>query len=307
MKINGSTVETTSQHHVSSEDQGCTEWFEAMSERDFRRLGRLIQDYCGICLSPAKRTMLEGRIGRRLKPLGFTSYHDYCEFLFSAKGMAEELTPMIDAVTTNKTDFFREPWQFDFLRDNAVPELAQMYGAGISRRLNVWSVACSTGEEPYTLAMVLATASSGDGARFDILATDISSKVLEVARTAVYDEERIAPVPINMRKKHLLKSRDHEKGLVKIAPELRERVSFRKLNLMDSEYAIPSAMDVIFCRNVIIYFDRATQEKVINRLWNRLIPGGYLFTGHSENLSGMKFVAQPVAASTYRKPLRTEL
>jgi chemotaxis protein methyltransferase CheR len=276
-----------------------------MSERDFQRLCRLIQERCGIQIVPGKRTLLEGRIGRRLNQLGLNSYREYCEYLFSLKGMAEELTPMIDAVTTNKTDFFREPYHFEFLRDKALPVLRKLYGAGASRKLNLWSAACSSGEEPYTLAMVLADLASCDHRlQFEILATDISTKVLDLARNAIYDRERVEPIPMTMRGKYLLKSRDPEKALVKIVPELRDKIVFRRLNLMDDNYLIQHPMDVIFCRNVIIYFDRPTQEQIINKLCSHLVPGGYLFMGHAETLTNMSVEVQCVAASTYQKSLK---
>lgn len=275
---------------------------DTLSERDFRRLCRLIHDYCGIVLSSSKRTLLEGRINRRMSRLGLSGYRDYCEYLFSDQGMAQELLPMIDAVTTNKTDFFREPWHFKFLVDRAFQVLQKLYGAGTSRKFNVWSAACSSGEEPYTLAMVLADkAEANPQFNYEILATDISSKILDTARNAVYDHERVEPIPLAMRKKYLLRSRDHEKNLVKIHPALKDRISFLRLNLKDERYGIPHLMDAIFCRNVIIYFDRATQEQIINRLCRYLVPGGFLFMGHAESLSSMKVPLNYIEDSTYQK------
>ena len=166
--------------------------------------------------------------------------------------------------------------------------------------MKFWSAGCSTGEEPYTLAMVLAEhALAQPQFRFSILATDISTKVLHLAEQAVYLHDKIQPVPIPMRKKYLLSSKDRK--LVRICPELRSRVSFFRLNFMDSDYALKDKMDVIFCRNVIIYFDRSTQQAILERLCRHLLPGGYLFMGHSETLNGMNLPLQPVAATIYRK------
>jgi chemotaxis protein methyltransferase CheR len=275
---------------------------EALSHHDFRKLCRLIHDYCGILIVPAKQTMLEGRISRRVKHLGFSGLDEYCAYLFSTKGMAEEFTPMIDVVTTNKTDFFREPWHFEFLRQTALPALEKLHGAGKTRKLTLWSAACSSGEEPHTIAMVLAEAAvSRPDFSYSILATDLSSRILDHARKAVYDHERIDPVPLALRKKYLLKSRDRAQGLVRIVPELREKVMYRRQNLLETNYNLPHLMDVIFCRNVIIYFDRPTQEAIIRRLCDCLVPEGFLFTGHTEMLTGMKAGLRLVAASTYQK------
>jgi chemotaxis protein methyltransferase CheR len=275
-----------------------------MSGCDFQRLSQLIYDRSGIRIAPAKKVLLEGRIGRRLNQLGIAGYHEYCEYLFSPKGMSEELTSMIDVVATNKTDFFREPWHFEFLRDRALPILQNLYGVGRMRKFNSWSSACSTGEEPFTLAMVLADiAAENPGFQYEILATDISTRAIMLAKEGVYEEERIEPVPMAMRKRYLLKSRDREKRLVKIAPNLRQRILFRRLNLMDENYGIAGLMDVIFCRNVIIYFDRQTQERIIKKICRHLIPGGYLFMGHSETLANMNIDVQYVGASAYQKPL----
>jgi chemotaxis protein methyltransferase CheR len=279
-----------------------------ISPYDFQRLSQLIHERSGIRIMPAKKVLLEGRIGRRLNQLGMSGYHEYCEYLFSPQGMSEELTSMIDAIATNKTDFFREPWHFEFLRDRAIPALQRVYGSGSTRKLSMWSAACSTGEEPFTLAMVLADyAARHSGFQYEILATDISTKVLGLAQNSVYDDDRIEPVPMDMRKKYLLKSRDHEKKLVKIAPQIRRTVSFRRLNLMDETYDIPNIVDVIFCRNVIIYFDRETQERIINKLCHHLVPGGYLFMGHSETLTNMNVNVHYVGASTYQKPMEGRL
>jgi chemotaxis protein methyltransferase CheR len=246
--------------------------------------------------------LLEGRINRRISRLGLSGYRDYCEFLFSRQGMMQELLPMIDAVTTNKTDFFREPWHFKFLAGRAFHVLQKLYGAGTSRKFNVWSAACSSGEEPYTLAMVLADkAEANPQFKYEILATDISSKILDAARNAVYNHDRAEPIPLAMRKKYLLRSRDHEKNLIKIHPALKDHISFFRLNLKDASYGLPHLMDAIFCRNVIIYFDRATQEQIVNRLCRNLVPGGFLFMGHAESLSSMKVPLNYIEDSTYQK------
>ena len=275
-----------------------------MSDRDYERLSRFIYCECGIKMPSAKKVMLEARLRKRLRVLGVTSFSKYCEYLFSKKGLENELISMIDVVTTNKTDFFREPRHFDFLTAVAVPELMKLHGAGIRRTLNVWSAGCSTGEEPYTIAMVLSEfRETHPSFEFMILGTDISTKVLDRAVKAVYKMERTDTVSTEMKKKYLLRSRDRQKNLIKIGPELRPYVKFRRLNFMAEDFDMREPMDLIFCRNVIIYFDRPTQEKLLNRLYDHLIPGGYLFMGHSETLSGLSTPLVSAGPMVYRKPV----
>jgi chemotaxis protein methyltransferase CheR len=269
-----------------------------LSGHDFRRLRDLIYRVAGIHLVDDKKTMVELRLRKRLVKLGYPSFTSYCDFLFGAGG-DRELPSMIDLVTTNKTDFYREPAHFDYLTRVALPGLR----AGFDRPLAVWSAGCSSGEEPYTLAMVLSDfAGQQESAfQFEILATDISGRMLEKARLGVYDMDAIAPIPGAARGKYLLKSRKPEDRAVRVAPEIRKRVEFRRLNLMDSDYRLQRAMDVIFCRNVVIYFDKPTQEQLIGRLAQNLRIGGYLFMGHSETLHGFDLPLAAVAPTVYRR------
>jgi chemotaxis protein methyltransferase CheR len=248
--------------------------------------------------------MLEARIRKRLNVLKMKSFREYCDYVFSPEGMKNEIVHMIDVVTTNKTDFFRESKHFDYLVQTVLPELVGSLGAGISRRLMLWSAGCSTGEEPYTLAMVLSE--FGENYRkfqYSILATDISTKALEEARLGIYSEDRVEPIPLALKRKYLLRSKDRSKGLVRVAPALRKRVEFKRLNFMDKNFGIREQMDIIFCRNVIIYFDRPTQEIILNRLCRHLRDGGYIFMGHSETLSGLNVPLVPVFTTVYRKSL----
>jgi chemotaxis protein methyltransferase CheR len=273
-----------------------------MSDAVFLRLSEQIHGTCGIKMPRVKKTMLEGRLRKRLHTLGMSSFDQYCDYVLSPQGAETEYIHMINSVTTNKTDFFREPGHFDYLSRLALPELVNALGLGVKKRLNVWSAACSTGEEPYTLAMVLSEfAEVCPGFRFSILATDISTKVLAKGKSGTYDHERVDPIPISLRKKYLLRSKDKEKGVVRIAPELRAAVHFQRLNLMDEHYGIREPMGIIFCRNVIIYFDRPTQEKLLYRLSQHLAPGGYLMSGHSETFHGMDLPLAQVSSSIYRR------
>lgn len=234
--------------------------------------------------------------------LGVQTFPEYCELLFNKKEFNDEIIHMIDVVTTNKTDFFREPSQFVYLTQTVLPELINSYGIGFRKKLRVWSAGCSTGEEPYTLAIVLSEfAEKVPEFEFSILATDISTQVLEKAVLGIYDSERIEPIPFDLKKKYLLKSKDNQKQLVRVSTELRNLVIFRRMNFMDNEFGLPEKLDVIFCRNVIIYFDKPTQEKLITKLFNNIIPGGYLFLGHSETIINMTLPMIQVAPSTYKK------
>lgn len=273
---------------------------DCLSGRDFTRLSQLVYQETGIRLGPEKKTMLEARLRRRLRDLSLPCCTSYCEYLFDPDRPREEMLRFIDVVTTNKTDFFREPAHFDFLVRTALPTLAS--SASGERPLLVWSAGCSSGEEPYTLAIVLSEyAEAHPGFRFSILATDISTTVLARAEAGVYANETVEPVPAPLRRKYLMRSRDRQSDRVRIVPELRELIRFRRLNLMDSDYALETPADAIFCRNVLIYFDRPTQEKVLNRLSRCLVPQGYLFVGHSESLHEFDVRLTPVAPAVYRR------
>lgn len=272
-----------------------------LTKSDFTRLSEFIYNQVGIKMPPAKKTMLEARLQKRLRNLNIASFGAYCDFLFSSEGLQQELVQMIDLVTTNKTDFFREPDHFEYLAKFVLPQwMDERRGNG---RLNVWSAGCSTGEEPYTLAMVLEEfAEEVPDFSYSIMATDISTRVLERARTAIYDEEHVIPVPMALKRKYLLRSKDRSKGLVRIVPELRGRVSFRRLNFMEEEFGLRERLDVIFCRNVIIYFDRQTQKKLLHKFIDNMVPGGYIFMGHSETLNGLDLPLLAVHPTVYRKP-----
>jgi chemotaxis protein methyltransferase CheR len=275
-----------------------------LSDDDLHSLSTFIYDTCGIKMPSSKRIMLESRLQKRLRALGMKSFRDYREYLFSDEGKLNELSHCIDAVTTNKTDFFRESSHFEYLAEQAVPALIKSSETGFRRRFTVWSAGCSTGEEPYTLAMVLSEFAEAHGSfDFSILATDISTRVLEKAQLGVYDQADVDPVPEKLKVKYLLRSRDRRKELIRIVPALRRKIAFQRLNLMESHFNIRSKIDAIFCRNVIIYFDRSTQERLINKFAHHLVPGGFLFIGHSETLNTMDVPLVSVAPTIYRMPL----
>ena len=275
----------------------------AMSTKLFARFSSFIHREFGIKMGPAKRIMLQSRLTRRLRALKFHSYEQYYDYLFSPAGLTDELPLFIHQVTTNKTDFFREPAHYAYLVEQCLPTLEQELGCGKKRNtLQVWSSACSTGEEPYTLAMVLA-----DYGRirpdfdFNILGTDISPDVLSTAIRGIYEEDRVVSVPEMMKTRYLLRSRNRKKNLIRIDSDLRRKVRFQWVNLKSSLKAVSAPVDIIFCRNVIIYFDRPTQQLVLENLCERLKPGGYMFMGHSETLGGLALPLRSAALTIYRK------
>jgi len=271
-----------------------------MTNLEFNKLSIFILNNYGIKLPIAKKTMLEGRLQKRLRALKIHSFKDYCECVFSKEGQQTEVPHMIDVVTTNKTDFFREAVHFDFLSDTILPKHHKNNNS--SKPFKVWSAGCSTGEEPYTLAMVLNEFSEKfSNFDYNIFATDISGKALNAAIIAVYSQEKVSPVPYTFKKKYLLKSKDEQKRTVRIIPGLRAKVNFDRFNFLDGQVNYAQNFNVIFCRNVLIYFDRPTQEKVILKLCSKLEPGGYLFLGHSESISNMNFPLVQIHPTTFKK------
>jgi chemotaxis protein methyltransferase CheR len=274
---------------------------EGLCNADFERLRALIYDESGINLSPDKKTMMEIRIKRRLHSLEIPSFGEYCDRVFAPEGKKTEIVHLIDVITTNKTDFFREAEHFDFLVSRALPDLAAR--KGIARKSLLWSAGCSTGEEPYTLAMVLGEyAQELPGFRFSVLATDISTAVLAKAAAGIFKADAVGPVPKGLRQKYFMRSRNPEAELFRIVPEVRALVEFRRVNFMDADFGLAESPEIIFCRNVIIYFDRPTQARLLDKLTRQLAPGGYFFAGHSESLQGMDLPLVPVAPAVYRKP-----
>ncbi|ANM12175.1 MULTISPECIES: CheR family methyltransferase [unclassified Rhizobium] len=271
---------------------------DRISKRNFEKLARFIYDYSGIKMPPTKLTMLEGRLRRRLRATNHSTFDDYCDFLFNQDGLAQESVYLIDVVTTNKTDFFREAKHFDYMQSVALPAIA---GSGV-RTIRTWSSACSTGAEPYTMAMVLAEFTEGrNDLSYSVLATDLSTDVLQTARRGIYPEDLIAPVPRDLQRKYVLTAKRPDRREVRITPKLRSRIGFARMNLMDEKYLIGEPMHVIFCRNVLIYFDKQTQAGVLNRLCGCLAKGGYIFIGHSESITGFDLPLKQVSNTVFQR------
>ncbi|MBK3516269.1 CheR family methyltransferase [Carboxylicivirga marina] len=267
-----------------------------LSEKDFQAFSDFIYSEYGIKMPPVKRVMLQGRLLKRIRELNMNSYAEYKEYFFSKDGQKKEIFNFLNVVTTNKTDFFREPVHFDFLRDEVLP---QHDGSGF---LKVWSAGCSSGEEPYTISIVMNEYKrTSPGFNFSIHGSDISNKVLSKAAKGVYAENKIALLPLELKKRYFLKSKDRINPTVRVKPDLQRNIVLKHVNLMDGHYDMNETFDVIFCRNVLIYFDRATQEKVISKLCNYLRPGGIFFIGHSESLSGMNVPLEHIKPTIFRK------
>ncbi|MEQ1794590.1 MAG: protein-glutamate O-methyltransferase [Nitrospira sp.] len=266
-----------------------------ISKQEYDRIRTLLYEESGISLGENKQSLVVSRLSKRLRDLEIDSFAAYYDHV-TQDNSGGEFTRMLDLLSTNKTDFFREPKHFDYLREQILPTLER------EKRIRIWSSACSTGEEPYTIAITLHEAITSP-AQWDmeILASDISTRVLAHAAAGLYGEERITTVSPDIARRHFLKGRGKSAGLVKVKPHLSKLIKFRRLNLMSDTFPIKSPLDLIFCRNVMIYFDRPTQERLIAKFHRYLKPGGHLFIGHSESLQWIKHDFSTVAPTIYRK------
>lgn len=263
----------------------------SLSDREFSLFQRLIFERAGISMGPAKRALIAGRLTKRLKALGLGSFADYHAYL-TQRGNEGELQQAVDLLTTNETYFFREPKHFDFLREQILPK------ANTTRPLRIWSAACSSGEEVYALAMVLAEHHAG---AWEILGSDISQRVLAQARSAHYPIDRAEDIAPALLKKYCLKGIGAQQGSFLVDKPLRSKVRFESINLNEPLPRV-GEFDVIFLRNVMIYFDMATKREVVERLVAQLRPGGYFIVSHSESLNGVTETLRVVSPSIYRKP-----
>ncbi|MGD9993609.1 MAG: protein-glutamate O-methyltransferase CheR [Salinivirgaceae bacterium] len=269
-----------------------------LSDKEFTQLSNFIQTNYGIKMPPAKKIVLQGRLQKRLRELQIPDFKSYVDYVFS-KGGENEIIHMMDVVSTNKTDFYREPVHFEFLEKELLPQLIQNKTRSVTK---VWSAGCSSGEEPYTLAIVLQEfKEKNPGFDYHILATDISTQVLQQGANAVYKEDKIAIVPNHLKKKYFLRSKNRELSQVRVVKNLRDKVSFQRLNFMDTTYHINDSFDIIFCRNALIYFERPNQENVINKLASKLKPDGFFFLGHSESITNMDVPLKSIKPTIFRK------
>ncbi len=272
-----------------------------MDETVFSQLSRLIGEQIGIKMPPSKRVMLESRLQKRLRVLGLADFGEYWDYLVDGEGRSAELIELIDVVTTNKTDFFRENDHFTYTAEEILPSFWDR-GIGRKRPVRFWSAACSTGEEPYTMAMVLEDfAREHPGFQYLIHASDISEGVLKTAVRGIYPAEKAAALPREIKKRYMLRSRDRERAQIKMKPVLSRNLTFYRMNLKNDAMEKKNWYDVIFCRNVLIYFVRERQEEIIRKLTETLRPGGYLFLGHSESTTGMTLPLRSLKSSVYQK------
>jgi chemotaxis protein methyltransferase CheR len=240
--------------------------------------------------------MYYSRLVKRLRKLGLKSFSEYVDYL--DRNQDTEFTPFIDSITTNLTSFFRENHHFDYIKSNIVPDLLGRNDMG--RELRVWSAGCSTGEEPYTIAMTLHEVMDGKThVKPKITATDIDTTVLNKAASGIYDLARLEGLPNSIKRRWFFKGKGDKAGLVKVSPELRGSIDFRQLNLI-SQWSIREKYHIIFCRNVVIYFDRPTKTKLLNRFADQLEPGGYMILGHSESLQGLSDRFETVGKTIYK-------
>lgn len=274
--------------------------FGVIDDRLFGRLSTMVLRETGVRLGEQKRTMLESRLQKRVRALGLDDYHAYCDYIETPWGRASELHNFVDVVTTHKTDFFREPVHFDIVQSQFVPRFLETRRSGDV--LRAWSAACSTGEEAYTLAMVLASCrGTNEALDFHIDATDVSERVVEVTRQAIYRAEDAERIPVYLLHRHVMRSKDPHSGLLRIAPELRRKVTAGVVNLISDDLSSRGMYHLIFCRNVLMYFTREDAERVIRRLVDRLHPEGMLFLGMSESLSVAGMPLERVSPSVYRR------
>jgi len=266
---------------------------DTLTDRDLRALARLVYERAGISLHEGKRALVTARLQKRVRAGGFDNFSDYVKFV-ETDATGDEVVALLDAISTNHTSFYREPQHFELLASTIAPGV----GPG---GLDVWSAACSSGEEPYTIAMTMADALGADPAgRARIFASDLSTKVLQTARSAVYKMDRVDALPRDVLKRHFERGMGAQAGLARVHPRLQAAVTFERLNLLEIG-DLKRRFEVIFCRNVMIYFDRTIQQRVVSMLERHLKPGGWLFISHSESLNGIEHGLQWVAPAVYRR------
>lgn len=269
-----------------------------LNDEEFARISSYVTRNYGIKLPPEKKIMVEGRLQKRLRATAMPDFKSYVDLVLSEKGETE-LFAMIDAISTNKTDFFRESSHFDYLKDVFLPQWVEKHPHKV---LNIWSAASSSGEECYTIAMVIEEFNrlNSQKVEYSIFGTDISRDILRKAVMAVYTSDRIKDVPPELRNRYFLRSKNRDQDTVRVIAKLRSKCRFGRLNLMDPDYKLTESFDLIFCRNVLIYFDQYNQEQVIRKLCNKLKPEGYFFLGHSESILGKNVPLLQLKPTIYR-------
>jgi len=285
----------TADPHRSGSKNGLVDGEFLLTAEDFRKIAQILHSHAGIALSEGKAALVYSRLAKRLRTLGLRSFREYCALVEGSDGL-DERQAMMAALTTNVTRFFREPHHFDHLREQVMPELAARARAG--GRVRLWSAACSNGQEPYSMAITVLSALP-EAADLDvrILATDIDPNMVAEGKAGLYREDAVAPIPLDLRRKWLEKAGE---GRWSVSEQLRRLVSFRELNLI-GDWPMRGRFDVIFCRNVVIYFDEPTQEMIWKRFTPMMTPGATLYIGHSERVTGPAAdVLETSGLTTYR-------
>ncbi len=271
-----------------------------LGEKEFRQISDLVYEHCGINLHDGKKELVRSRLAKRLHKGRFTSFSSYIKHVLEDP-TGKEFSILIDSLSTNLTKFFREERHFEYIRAQLLPRLVKAKESRRQFRIRGWSAGCSSGEEPYSIALTLLDALGGKGCwDIKLLATDVSTRILERAQAGVYDKDRIDPIPLPLRSKYFMSRREGNKERYEVGPAMREMVIFRYLNLM-KDWPIKGPLDFIFCRNVMIYFDKPTQARLIRRFYDLLGSGGVLFTGHSESLTGIEHAFKYVQPTIYLK------
>ncbi len=272
-----------------------------LTEQDFHKISDLVYKHCGINLHAGKKELVRSRLAKRVRMGNFNSFPEYIQHVLD-DNTGKEFSILIDSLSTNLTSFFREKQHYKFLREEFLPSLLERKQKKRDLRIRAWSAGCSSGEEAYSIAITLLDAIEGHG-EWDvkILGTDISTKMLDTAQKGIYDKKRIEPVTTLQKNKYLVMKRVNGRKEFEVSKSLRDIVVFKYLNLMN-DWPIKGPLDFIFCRNVMIYFDKTTQQRLINRYWDLLGSGGVLFTGHSESLTGIEHKFCYVQPTIYRKP-----
>jgi chemotaxis protein methyltransferase CheR len=272
-----------------------------LGEQEFRLISDLVYQHCGINLHDGKKELVRARLAKRLREGNFPNFSEYIRYVLE-DSTGREFSILVDSLSTNLTKFFREDQHFEYLRSQLLPRVLAAKQGQHDLRIRGWSAGCSTGEEPYSIAITLLEAVAGRG-RWDVklLATDVSTRVLERAQEGIYEKDRVEPIPLPLRNKYMAHRKERGRDLYEVGEALRSMVLFRYLNLME-DWPVKDPLDFIFCRNVMIYFDKPTQGRLINRYYDLLASGGVLFTGHSESLTGIEHRFRYVQPTIYTKP-----
>ena len=271
-----------------------------LSQEHFGKIRDLVYSHCGISLSQDKKELVRSRLSKRLRQMKMDSFSQYVSYICKNEN-SDEFSNMIDLICTNLTSFFRERTHFNFLEKVLFDKIIHTKKSSPNKKIRLWSAGCSSGEEPYSLAITL-NEKFESLAHWDIkiLASDVSYRILDRAKTGIYDPKRVEPLTPEIKSKYLTRINHDGQNLFQVKPAIRDMITFAYINLMEP-FPFRGPLDIIFCRNVMIYFDKQTQEKLISKFWKVLGTGGVLFTGHSESLTGIQHKFKYIQPTIYQK------